>query len=268
MEIIKPLTPGDNLEAQWKYLKWQFEGYILFDPVRAAWTSASLVTHQFSIHPSILPHYHQSNGLAERAVGIVKSFLKKNSKDPKSSLQTCLLQYRITPLSGLGASPAQLLMNRQLRSTIPVHDHCDKNAIRKEIEFSPSDYVYMQNPLTQIWEPGIIVEKCDEPRSYLVKHCGSSNVVRRNVKHLKPNNSEFKSSQLSARRLLLLQSNDDVAVNQNEIVNENVNQNEVVNDNVQINLNQVNANLNMWRDQVRQRLNQNAPTVVHCEKLS
>ncbi|KAK3924072.1 Cytochrome oxidase assembly protein shy1 [Frankliniella fusca] len=94
----------------------------------------------------------------------------------QTSLQTCLLQYRITPLAGLDASPAQLLMSRQLRSTIPVHvtklkpsiipnvkanlikrsqiskDQYDKSANRKEIEFSPSDYVFMQNPLTHIWE--------------------------------------------------------------------------------------------------------------------
>ncbi|KAK3925909.1 hypothetical protein KUF71_014158, partial [Frankliniella fusca] len=128
---------------------------------------------------SCSPHYHQSNGLAERAV------------DPKASPQTCLLQYRITLLAGLDASPAPLLVSRQLRSTIPVHvtklkpsiipnvkanlikwsqiskDHYDKSSNRKEIEFNPSDYVFMQNPLTHIWEPGIIMEKCTEPRSYL-----------------------------------------------------------------------------------------------------
>ncbi|KAE8738133.1 hypothetical protein FOCC_FOCC016393 [Frankliniella occidentalis] len=38
MDQIKPLVPGDDLEAQWKYLKWQFDGYILFDAARSAWT--------------------------------------------------------------------------------------------------------------------------------------------------------------------------------------------------------------------------------------
>lgn len=37
MDSIKPLTPGEDIETQWKYLKWQFDGYILFDPTRAAW---------------------------------------------------------------------------------------------------------------------------------------------------------------------------------------------------------------------------------------
>ncbi len=50
----------------------------------------------------------QSNGEAERAIGTLKS----REKDP-------LLAYQTTPLSN-GYSPAQLLMNRRLRTKVPV----------------------------------------------------------------------------------------------------------------------------------------------------
>ncbi|KAK3918580.1 Retrovirus-related Pol polyprotein from transposon 17.6 [Frankliniella fusca] len=39
MESVKPLVPGEDLEAQWKFLKWQFDGYVLFDAARATWST-------------------------------------------------------------------------------------------------------------------------------------------------------------------------------------------------------------------------------------
>ena len=65
-------------------------------------------------HQTSSPNYPQSNGGVERAVKTVKSMLEK-AKDPYMSL----LSYRLTPLAN-GYSPAKLLMNCNLRSTVPM----------------------------------------------------------------------------------------------------------------------------------------------------
>ena len=56
-----------------------------------------------------------SNGQAERAVQTVKKLLK-NAEDPFLTLLT----FRATPLPWCRRSPAELLMGRNIRSTLPV----------------------------------------------------------------------------------------------------------------------------------------------------
>ncbi|UYV72739.1 K02A2.6-like [Cordylochernes scorpioides] len=65
-------------------------------------------------HVTSSPRFPQSNGMAEAGVKIAKMILKKNL-DPSLGL----LEYRSTPLEN-GYSPAELLMGRKLRTTLPI----------------------------------------------------------------------------------------------------------------------------------------------------
>ncbi|XP_046857695.1 uncharacterized protein K02A2.6-like [Xenia sp. Carnegie-2017] len=68
-------------------------------------------------HNTISPRYPQSGGLHEKTVQTMKNILKKckaNGEDP----YLALLDYRNTPIDGV--TPAQALMSRRLRSTIPT----------------------------------------------------------------------------------------------------------------------------------------------------
>lgn len=67
-------------------------------------------------HVTCSPKFSQSNGAVERAVQTAKQLIKKNKDD---DIFLALLAYRTSPLE-YGFSPSELLMNRKLRSRLPV----------------------------------------------------------------------------------------------------------------------------------------------------
>lgn len=148
------------------------------------------------------PHYVQSNGLAERGVGIAKDMLRK-SKLTEVDVELFLLNYRNTPLTGLQHSPAKLLQCREVRSTILVANDklkpkvvtnyneisenkkrqkkwYDRSANKNNAEFCEGQAVYIQDKIKRNWSPGFIVKKLKEPRSYLVEN-SRGDVLRRNA---------------------------------------------------------------------------------------
>ena len=70
-------------------------------------------------HTTSVPYHPSSNGLAERAVQIVKRGLKKVTDGSMNArLAKVLFNYRIAPQSTTGVSPAELLLGRTPRTRL------------------------------------------------------------------------------------------------------------------------------------------------------
>ena len=69
-------------------------------------------------HTTSSPYHSQGNGRAEAAVKVSESMLKKSD-----DFQIALLNYRNTPPKGHTYSPAQRMVSRRTRTTLPTADH-------------------------------------------------------------------------------------------------------------------------------------------------
>lgn len=84
-------------------------------------------------HVTSSPHHPQANGKAEKGVHIIKQLLKK-ATDSKSDPYLALLSYRSAPLD-CGQSPAELLMNRKLCTTLPCYTEVkQRNEMQSKME--------------------------------------------------------------------------------------------------------------------------------------
>ena len=150
-------------------------------------------------HIKTAPYHPASNGLAERAVQTLKEGLKKLSSGClETKLCRFLFQYRITPHTTTGQSPAQLLLGRQLRSHLdqlhPDLASCveHKQELQKQShdqqtkmrQFVPDEAVFVRNfAQGDPWLAGTIVN-APGPRSYNVK-LFDNRMVRRHVDHIR-----------------------------------------------------------------------------------
>nr|VZI39803.1 unnamed protein product [Spirometra erinaceieuropaei] len=72
-------------------------------------------------HLTTAPYHAASNGLAERAVQTIKHGLDRQTEaDLATKLSRFLFSYRITPNDSTGASPAELMFKRQLRTRLDL----------------------------------------------------------------------------------------------------------------------------------------------------
>ncbi len=162
-------------------------------------------------------YYPQSNGRAEAAVRTAKRILTSNT-GPRGSLDTdevskALMQYRNTPLKGTDASPAQLLMGRNIRDSVPqppsayrVSEKWNQMLRQREKamcrsaelqsktssdrhthdELAVGTEVLIQNIDNNKWDrSGLVIETCPF-RQYKIKLHGSGRITLRNRIHLRP----------------------------------------------------------------------------------
>ena len=155
-------------------------------------------------HVTSAPYHPASNGLAERAVQIVKKGLKKLvSGSIRDRLAKSLMAYRLTPQSTTGISPAELLLGRRPRSRLDLlkphtaervedrqskqkKQHDERACVQKLVV---GEEVYVRNYHGgEKWLPGVI-EKRTGPVSFLVKlsdgrdrRCHQDQVRKRTVR--------------------------------------------------------------------------------------
>ena len=157
-------------------------------------------------HHTSSPHYLQSNGCAEKFVGIIKNLFHK-AKEEGQSPYTALMVYRNTPLNKTLQSPMQILQGRQVCTALPL-SHAAKvqmginHASRPTAEIlhvkdkdkllsSPThdtpigQNVTYREPNDKRWYPATVIQQLPENRSYLIRT--KDNVVYRKMQvHLKP----------------------------------------------------------------------------------
>ena len=86
-----------------------------------AFTSDEFTKQNGIRHVTSAPYHPASNGLAKRAVQTFKKFMKKSTNGSIEACVSCfLLQYRITPQTTTGISPAEMLMGRRPRSRLDL----------------------------------------------------------------------------------------------------------------------------------------------------
>ena len=146
------------------------------------------------------PHHPASNGLAERAVQIVKNGLKKLTEGTiNSRLSKILFAYRMTPQSTTGVSPSELLLGRRPRCRLDLVKpnilhrveskqfsqklNHDNTANVRSFRIDAPVLVKNFNSTGKKWLCGHIIKSVG-PLSYLIK-LSDGRIFRHHVDHLR-----------------------------------------------------------------------------------
>ena len=149
------------------------------------------------------PHYPQSNGMSERTIQAIKNLLRK-AEDTGNDPYIALLEYRNTSITGMQESPAQLLLNRMLKSKLPttmallrpsvqekVCKKLEQRATKQKEYFDwnakPLSPVKMHQSARirrdKVWQPAVITGIHETPRPLIVT-TPQGGVYRYNRRHL------------------------------------------------------------------------------------
>ena len=158
------------------------------------------------------PYHHQTNGLAEKSIGICKALWTK-ALESNQCPYTAVWMYRTTPIDDTLPSPYELLTGRKPRTLLPnskmslrpnhpqTESHQERNQDRQERQaafydrkassdketLADSQPVHVWNTLRSVWEPARIFNRPNparEPRTYVVEMNGR--LYQRTREHLRP----------------------------------------------------------------------------------
>lgn len=153
-------------------------------------------------HTTSSPHFHQSNGRAERAIYTVKQILKKSKRN--TDITVALVAYHDTPIGDTLPSPAELFFSRRINTRLgfmcqpTMLDDATKSQLmerrashlrhseRKPDPFVPNDPIWFTEDGTAEWKPGFIDCRDPLPDSYWIINDESNRRLRRNLHDLKP----------------------------------------------------------------------------------
>lgn len=164
-------------------------------------------------HTTSSPHYPKSNGFIERHVRHIKDIVTKTQQN-KDDLHIALLQVRATPIDSKLPSPAELLFGRPVTTLLPsradpgkerhrqhlahraavMKEHHDRSCRRELPPLHPGQHVTVWNKERSTWHPAVVLQKCKEPRSYIVQ-TPNGNLIRRCRSHLRgPYNTQMQQT--------------------------------------------------------------------------
>ena len=153
-------------------------------------------------HVKTAPYHPASNGLAEKAVGIVKTAIAKGKGSLDERIAKALLAYHVTPHTTTGVAPSELLLGRRIRTRLDLLQsslgntvtqrqlrqkyYSDRHCRHGGSSFAAGDTVYMRNwpGLKPVWIPAVL-ERAVGPQTFqCVTSCGRQ--LRRHVDNLRP----------------------------------------------------------------------------------
>ena len=138
------------------------------------------------------PEYPQSNGIVEWIIQTVKKTLRK-AKLSNNDPYLAILALRTTPQQK-HSSPAQLLMNRNLQTTLPSPSQLLKQSYNRNVKNLPplNPGQSIQTNQDKSWShKGIIIESDISRRSYKIL-TDKNTVICRNQRHILKSNETFK----------------------------------------------------------------------------
>lgn len=188
--------------------------------------------------------YAQSNGRAELAVKAAKRIVFGNTTANGSldndKAARAVLQYRNTPIQGIGLSPAQMLLHRNLRDELPARpqyykphpewviaaSHREKSLYKRDAKLiegynrhahtlpnlSIGDEVTLQNKNRRWDRTGKIIEVLDN-RQYRIRVDGSGRVTVRNRRFIRRINVPVKTLPIPSAGTPVMVSNSSLSPN-------------------------------------------------------